>query len=83
MADLALVGNGVELLPHVLHAAHEPVLTIARKLAYKALQPTSTPMVMLLYFAIPLGVIGVLLLAQALLRRCLPGVARVINGGRA
>jgi len=66
-----------------VYAAHEPVLTIARKLAYKALQPTSTPAVMLLYFAIPLGVIGVLVLVQALLRRTLPGLARVINGGRA
>lgn len=82
----------VESLKHMLlslgaasffiYAAHEPVLTIFKKIIYKVLQPDSPHSVLALYFAIPIFVIMVLLAINGALRTCFPEFSRVINGGR-
>lgn len=63
-------------------AAHEPLLMLARKSAYKMVNPESPLAVLGLYFAIPLVLIGILLLAYRLLSASLPRFTGVITGGR-
>lgn len=65
-----------------VYAAHEPLLTIARKLAYRALHPSSSWQVLLLYLAVPLTVVVLLLLLQRVLQRLLPGPLAWVSGGR-
>jgi surface polysaccharide O-acyltransferase-like enzyme len=63
-------------------AAHEPVLTIARKIAYKLIEPSSTTSVLGLYFGIPIFVVVCLVLAYRVLSYCFPAFVNVITGGR-
>lgn len=63
-------------------AAHEPLLTLARKLTYKVLSPDTPAALLGLYFAIPLSLIIGLLLAYRLLSAVLPRFTGVITGGR-
>lgn len=65
-----------------VYAAHEPLLTVARKLSYRLLQPEHSLLLLALYLAVPLAVIGVLLLLRAALQRLLPGPLAWISGGR-
>lgn len=64
-------------------AAHEPLLTVIKKLTYRALVPESDVMVLLLYFALPLLVILLCLGAHRLLSAMFPRFCGVITGGRA
>ncbi len=65
-----------------VYAAHEPLLTVARKLSYRLLQPEHSLLLLTLYLAVPLAVIGVLLLLRAALQRLLPGPLAWVSGGR-
>lgn len=65
-----------------IYAAHEPVLTIVKKIIYKIIQPDSSHSVLALYFAIPVFVIVLLLGTNRVLRAYFPEFSRVINGGR-
>jgi len=65
-----------------VYAAHEPLLTIARKLVYRLLQPEQSLLILLLYLAIPLGVIGLLLLLHRGLKRLAPRPLAWVTGGR-
>ena len=63
-------------------AAHEPLLTIGRKLAYKLIQPDSTFWVLLIYFMVPTIVIVILVVAYRILSTHFTRFTRIITGGR-
>ena len=63
-------------------SAHEPLLTILRKVLYVALHPTSSYLILALYFAIPAIVITFAVLVHRLLLRYFPIFTSVITGGR-
>jgi peptidoglycan/LPS O-acetylase OafA/YrhL len=63
-------------------AAHEPLLTIVRKIAYKILHPESNLLVLALYFILPLTIISLTTLAYYALNRLYPKFIAVITGGR-
>ncbi|MGR6807373.1 acyltransferase family protein [Sphaerotilus natans] len=63
-------------------AAHEPLLTVFRKVFYRLIEPTSTWTILVLYFAIPTFVIIVLVPLHGFLMKVAPTFARIINGGR-
>jgi surface polysaccharide O-acyltransferase-like enzyme len=65
-----------------IYAAHEPLLMLSRKMAYKLLAPESDWSVLGLYFMVPIAVIGVLLLTRRGLLRVAPGFMSLITGGR-
>lgn len=65
-----------------VYAAHEPALTVVRKLAYKTLRPESAGITLALYFGIPLLLIAVLLATYFTLSRLLPKFTSTIVGGR-
>lgn len=65
-----------------VYAAHEPVLTVLRKLAYKGLHPEGASITLVLYLGIPLLLISVLLGVYLILQRMLPKFTSVIVGGR-
>jgi Acyltransferase family len=63
-------------------AGHEPFLTVARKLAYVIVKPTTSWAVMSLYLLVPLLVIGTLVLLHRALSAQWPGFTGFITGGR-
>lgn len=63
-----------------VYAAHEPLLTIARKIAYEAFKPDSTFLILVLYFAVPIIVITSLVLIYRVLSYFLPTIVSVITG---
>ena len=63
-------------------AAHEPLLTIGRKLAYKIIQPDSSYWVLLVYFLEPTCVIIIFVVIYRFLSTHLVNFTRVITGGR-
>ena len=63
-------------------AAHEPLLTICRKLVYRAIAPDCSALVLALYFAIPILVIFILLGTHRLLLYIAPEFLKLITGGR-
>lgn len=65
-----------------VYAAHEPALTIIRKLAYKSLRPESAGMILGLYFCVPLLLIAILVTTYFILRRLAPKFTGAIVGGR-
>jgi surface polysaccharide O-acyltransferase-like enzyme len=65
-----------------VYAAHEPCLTVMRKLAYKYIRPETASMTLLLYFTIPVILITLLLSAYFSLLRVFPKLTNVITGGR-
>ena len=65
-----------------VYAAHEPLLMLSRKMAYKLLAPDSDWVALGLYFAVPVTVIWVLLALRRGLMRTVPAFLRVITGGR-
>lgn len=63
-------------------AAHEPLLTIARKLTYKILSPESWGLVLSLYFIIPIFVISILVVIYRALLGISPTLVGAVTGGR-
>jgi len=64
-------------------AVHEPLLTVMRKVVFKLLTPDSSTMLIFLYFAVPLAVIGFAVAGFAVARRIAPGFVSAVTGGRA
>jgi len=63
-------------------AAHEPALTIVRKMTYKVLAPSSPLMLLALYLLLPTLVIAALLLVWILLARFAPRFVGIVTGSR-
>ena len=63
-----------------VYAAHEPLLTIVRKLAYRVLNPQDPAIILGLYFVLPLLVIVVLIYTYQALVRFAPSVAAMLTG---
>ncbi|MBU1565355.1 MAG: acyltransferase [Proteobacteria bacterium] len=69
-------------LSFFVYAAHEPLLGITRTLAFQLLPLNWPYTVLLIYLFVPLGVVAVLVGVHAVLGALIPGVLRVVNGGR-
>jgi surface polysaccharide O-acyltransferase-like enzyme len=65
-----------------VYAAHEPFLGIARTLAFQFLSFNWPYTLLLIYLLVPLGVVAVLVVVHAILGSYVPGVLRVVTGGR-
>jgi peptidoglycan/LPS O-acetylase OafA/YrhL len=65
-----------------VYAAHEPFLGIARTLAFQLLPVNLPYTVLLIYLFVPLVVVAVLVAVHTLLGACLPGLLRLVTGGR-
>lgn len=65
-----------------IFAAHEPMLTIVKKIVYKVIQPTSSLSNLALYFLIPISLIILLIWTYRICERTFPATTRVITGGR-
>lgn len=63
-------------------AVHEPMLTIIKKVVYRAVEPTTAVIFLLLYLTIPVLVITSALLMYMALRNVMPRSLRVISGKR-
>jgi surface polysaccharide O-acyltransferase-like enzyme len=63
-------------------AVHEPLLKIARKIIYKVISPSSDTIVLFLYFAIPILVIGLSILLYIIIKAISPRLLSIISGGR-
>lgn len=63
-------------------AAHEPLLTIFKKMLYKMLLPESPFAILFLYFFIPTITIAFVVLAHSGLARVAPKFASIVTGGR-
>lgn len=63
-------------------AAHEPLLSIVRKVVYKVLEPKSDFLTLVLYILIPIVVILLLVLLYSFLKSVFPKFLRIITGGR-
>ncbi|GAA0309640.1 acyltransferase [Sphingomonas oligophenolica] len=62
-------------------AVHEPLVTIGKKLAFRAL-PMTAATVLATYAVLPVLVIGLALIAHRVLNVVAPGFLRLITGGR-
>jgi surface polysaccharide O-acyltransferase-like enzyme len=65
-----------------LFAAHEPLLSIARKVMFKVVVPSSDLAVLSLYFSIPVCVIVFLVYLHRILDKTLPRLLGVVTGNR-
>jgi surface polysaccharide O-acyltransferase-like enzyme len=65
-----------------VYAAHEPLLGIARTLAFQFLPLDLTYTMLLIYLFVPLTVVAVLLAIHAVLRALIPRALSVVTGGR-
>ncbi|NRR31594.1 acyltransferase [Oxalobacteraceae bacterium] len=74
--------QGLASASFFVFAAHEPLLTIFRKIAYKIVQPSSSAAVLTLYLLIPITLIILLVAVYRLGAKYLPGLTRVVSGGR-
>lgn len=63
-------------------AVHEPLLTILKKIIYRAILPDSGVMILFLYIIIPIIVIVLSVVFYLVLKRYMPSVLRVVSGGR-
>lgn len=63
-------------------AAHEPLLTVLRKLAFKIVMPSQSISVIVLYLVIPCVVAALLTALYFALRTVAPRVVAVLSGGR-
>ena len=63
-------------------AIHEPLLTIVRKIVFKWLEPSADWLIVVLYLAVPGVVIVASIIAYMLGQRILPGLMKVVSGGR-
>lgn len=66
-----------------VYAAHEPLLSLMRKLTYLYIKPNSDFLVLLLYFTTPIVLITVLVLMYQKLTLTFPAFIKIISGGRA
>lgn len=65
-----------------VYAAHEPLLGIARTVAFQFLPFNWPYTVLLIYLLVPLAVVAVLVVVHTVLGAYVPGVLRVVTGGR-
>lgn len=65
-----------------VYAAHEPLLTVCKKLIYRLLHPESPILILTIYLALPIFIISVIVWLYPRLQRCLPGFVAVVSGGR-
>lgn len=65
-----------------VYAAHEPLLTICKKLVFRILQPHSPLIVLGIYFALPVLVITLIVFLYPRLRSLFPAFMGLISGGR-
>ncbi len=65
-----------------VYAAHEPLLGIARTVAFQVLPLNWSFTMLLIYLVVPLGVVAVLVALHTVLGAYLPGFLRVVTGGR-
>lgn len=65
-----------------VYAAHEPLLGIARTIAFQVLPLNWPYTVLLIYLFVPLGVVAFLVALHTVLGAYIPGVLRVVTGGR-
>jgi len=65
-----------------IYAAHEPLMTITRKIVFRALHPHSGYVILALYFLIPIAIIAFLAWMYGLLLRVAPKVTKTVTGGR-
>lgn len=63
-------------------AAHEPLLSAIRKVAYKILEPKSDFLTLMLYFLVPIIVITFLVWLYYQLKYIFPKFLQIITGGR-
>nr|WP_281383522.1 acyltransferase [Granulicella aggregans] len=63
-----------------VYAAHEPLLSILRKVSFRLIQPHSTVSELLLFFLVPIAVIVFLVAVYTILNRALPRFTAVITG---
>jgi len=67
---------------HFVFAVHEPLLTVVKKIIYKAFAPGSEVAALSLYFLIPTLVIIFSTLLYANMKFIAPKFLRIISGGR-
>ena len=65
-----------------VYAAHEPLLSTVRKIAYKIIQPNSDYLILALYFVIPTLVIVILIATYYVLLAYFTKFTHIITGGR-
>lgn len=65
-----------------VYAAHEPLLTIARKLSLSLLRNAHESALVLLYFALPILLAGLLVLLYRILSAGMPSALSFVSGGR-
>ncbi|NJL74540.1 MAG: hypothetical protein HC892_05345 [Saprospiraceae bacterium] len=65
-----------------IFAAHEPILTILKKLTFAALGKGSESIRLATYFIAPLATILICILVGYVLRKWLPNVFSILTGGR-
>jgi peptidoglycan/LPS O-acetylase OafA/YrhL len=73
---------GLSSASFFVFAAHEPLLTVARKLAFRALDPTADWLILTLYVAIPVALVVVLVVIYRGLGRIAPAFLDQITGSR-
>lgn len=65
-----------------VYAAHEPLLSLFRKLGFKIIQPNTDYLILTLYLIIPIIVISILVIAYNRMILFFPQFTRLITGGR-
>lgn len=65
-----------------VYAAHEPLLTIIKKITYKIIQPDSDYLTLVLYFTTPWLVVALLVAMYRILSSYFPQFTQFITGGR-
>ncbi len=65
-----------------VYAAHEPLLTVIRKLVYRAFPPMNPWLVVIYYFLLPIAVVSFLIFIARLLKAYFPRGYAVVTGGR-
>jgi hypothetical protein len=63
-------------------AVHEPLLTIGRKLTFRAFPPQTSCTVLILYFCVPITVISISTGSYFMLSKIVPKFTALITGGR-
>lgn len=81
-ARLKEVLLGLASASFFVFAAHEPLLTIFRKIVFKLILPDSSFVILVLYFLIPILLIMLLVSAYQFGARRFTWLTRVITGGR-
>jgi len=61
-------------------AAHEPLLTVSRKIIFRFLAPTSGAAILAVYFLVPTCIIAFLVVLHGALQKIMPSLLEVITG---